>query len=104
MLATYFIFGAEALEKVLLQANGRFAAVHGFPVVTVAGCTGGGVVRAFTAITAQQVDFRQVTAFGCGDFVVGSNACIDTRLDLRMDFNRFLHCLRQGLCLYETGG
>lgn len=104
MLAAYFILGAKTLEQVLLQTNGRFAAVHGFPIVAVAGGAGGGVVRAFTAITAQQVDFRQVAAFGCVDLVVSSNARIDTRLDLRMDFHRFLHRLCQGLSLYETGG
>ena len=104
LLATDFIDGAKTLEQILLQANGRLAAVQGLPVMAVAGGTGGRVIGFFTTVAAQHVEFRQVAALGFSDLVVGGNARINSSLNLWVIGYRVLHGFRQCLGLDETGG
>ncbi|MOA51762.1 hypothetical protein D3C78_1749460 [compost metagenome] len=65
---------------------------------------GGDAVGAFTAVSGCKVHSRQVAALGRLELVIRREAAVHAGLDFRMDIQRLLHGLRQGLCLYETGG
>ncbi|MNH18736.1 hypothetical protein D3C79_784530 [compost metagenome] len=99
MLAADFARGGKTVEDHLPQAHARLTAVEGFPAVA-----GARAVGAFTAITGQHIDTRQVTALGGAQLVVGSNSAVNPGLNFRVHLEGFLHGLWQALCLNETGG
>ncbi|MDT4851487.1 hypothetical protein FQZ97_856690 [compost metagenome] len=103
LLAPHLVLRGETVEHHLLQTQAGLAPGHGLPVI-VTGGAGSGVVGAFAAITAQQVDGRQVATLGGTQLLVGRKAAIDPGLHFRMDIHRALHGFGKALGMDRQAG